>query len=115
MTGNHESLLRVRNLTKTFPGCLAVDNVDFELRCGEVHVLFGENGAGKTTLVNVVSGVYTADKGDIYISGEKVSLKNAHHAQSLGISAVHQGFSLIPELSIAANLYLGIELSKNRL
>lgn len=113
MTGNHESLLRVRNLTKTFPGCLAVDNVDFDLRCGEVHVLFGENGAGKTTLVNIVSGVYTADKGDIYISGEKVSLKNAHHAQSLGISAVHQGFSLIPELSITANLFLGIELDKN--
>ena len=115
MTGNHESLLRVRNLTKTFPGCLAVDDVDFDLRRGEVHVLFGENGAGKTTLVNVVSGVYTADKGDIYISGEKVSLKNAHHAQSLGISAVHQGFSLIPELSIVANLFLGLELGKNHL
>ena len=115
MTGNHEPLLQMRNITKTFPGCLAVDNVDFDLRYGEVHVLFGENGAGKTTLVNVLSGVYPADKGDIYISGKKVSIRNPHHAQSLGISAVHQEFSLIPELSVVANLFLGLELGKNAL
>ena len=107
-----ELLIRASNITKRFPHCVALHNVDIDVHSGEVHALFGENGAGKTTLVKILTGVYPADKGDIYISGKKVSLRNPHHAQSLGISVVHQEFSLIPELSVVANLFLGHEIRR---
>ncbi len=105
-------LLRTTNLTKRFPHCVALHNVDIDVRGGEVHAIFGENGAGKTTLVKILTGVYPADQGDIYIRGKKVSIRNPHHAQSLGISVVHQEISLIPGLSVVANLFLGHELRR---
>lgn len=112
MTINQKPLIEMRNITKKFPGCVALDNVDFELQRGEVHVLFGENGAGKTTLIKILSGVFPPDKGNIYMKGKEVRLKNCHHARSLGISAVYQEFSLVPELSVIVNLFLGRELYK---
>ena len=110
-----ELLIRTTNLTKRFSHCVALDNVDFDLRPGEVHAIFGENGAGKTTLVKILTGVYPADQGDIYIRGKKVNIRNPHHAQSLGISVVHQEVSLIPGLSVVANLFLGHELRRGLL
>ncbi len=107
-----EPLLSVTNITKRFPGCVALDDVDFEIHGGEVHVLFGENGAGKTTLVKILTGVYPPDEGKVYIRGEEVELKSSEHARSLGVSAVYQEFSLAPEMSIAANLFLGREIRR---
>ena len=82
------------------------------MRSGEVHVLFGENGAGKSTLVKILTGVYPPDKGEIYIQGEPVKLTSSHHARNLGVSAVYQEFSLVPGLSIIANIFLGREFRR---
>ncbi len=112
MTINQAPLIEMRNITKKFPGCVALNDANFELQRGEIHVLCGENGAGKTTLIKILSGVFTPDKGNIYIKGEEIRLKSTYHARTLGISAVYQEFSLIPELSVSANLYLGRELYK---
>jgi ribose transport system ATP-binding protein len=109
---NQEILLEARNITKRFPGCVALDNVDFDVHPGEVHVLFGENGAGKTTLVKILTGVYPPDEGEVYIKGQPAKLESSHHARSLGVSAVYQEFSLVPGLSIIANLFLGREFRK---
>src|SRR5579863_9767614 len=93
-------LLRVDALSKHFPGVVALDSVDFELRAGEVHVLFGENGAGKSTLIQTLAGVHRASEGSIRFRGEAIELLGVHHARTLGISAVFQEFSLVPTLTI---------------
>ncbi len=102
-------LLRVEKLSKLFPGVVALDNVDFELRAGEVHVLFGENGAGKSTLAQTLAGVHQPTAGTIRFRGEPVTLQSVHHARILGISAVFQEFSLVPTLTVEENLFLGAE------
>jgi ribose transport system ATP-binding protein len=102
-------LLRLDKITKRFPGVLALDQVDFDLRAGEVHVLFGENGAGKSTLISILAGALRPDGGRIAIHGEPVDLVSVHHARALGISAVFQEFSLIPQLTVEQNLFLGAE------
>ena len=89
-----------------FPGVLALDSVDFELLPGEAHVLLGENGAGKSTLMKVLSGVHTADKGDIALAGHSVRPASVLEAQRLGIVMVMQEFNLVPDLSVAENLIL---------
>lgn len=104
--------LRVENITKRFPGVLALDRASFSLRAGEVHVLFGENGAGKSTLNKIIAGSYFPDEGDIYLGEEKVVLRNPQDARMKGISAVYQEFSLVPQLTVAENLFLGRELAK---
>ena len=104
-------LLRGNGLTKHFPGVTALDNVDFELRGGEVHVLFGENGAGKSTLIHVLAGAYQPNGGRIEFRGQTVALRSVHHARSLGISAVFQEYSLVPTLTVEENLFLGAELA----
>jgi ribose transport system ATP-binding protein len=86
-----------------------LDNVTFELLPGEVHVLLGENGAGKSTLISLVAGVFSPSSGDVSFRGEKVTLASVHHARSLGISAVFQEFSLIGQLTVEENLFLGAE------
>jgi ribose transport system ATP-binding protein len=102
-------LLQTLGLGKRYPGVLALDGVDFELRAGEVHVLFGENGAGKSTLISLLAGANTPTAGEIRMRGEPVKFSNVHEARRHGISAVFQEFSLIPTLSVAQNLSLGEE------
>ena len=105
-------LVDLHNIAKQFPGVLALDNVDFDLRGGEVHVLFGENGAGKSTLINVIAGTYQADRGTFYFEGKKVSHLTPHQARVAGISPVFQEFSLAPDLTVEQNLFLGREMSR---
>src|SRR4051794_8111418 len=102
-------LLRITGLGKRFPGVQALRDVDFDLRAGEVHVLFGENGAGKSTLINVIAGTFPPDEGTIELRGQTLRLHSPHHARQLGINAVFQEFSLVPTLSVQDNLYLGRE------
>jgi len=104
-------LLKMSQISKTFPGVLALDRVDFELRRGEVHVLLGENGAGKSTLMKILSGAYQKSGGEIELDGVPINIKNPRHAQDLGISTIYQELNLIPHLSIAENIFLGREPS----
>ena len=89
-------ILQAQAVSKQFPGVLALDQVDFELRAGEVHVLFGENGAGKSTLIQMLAGVHAPTAGSLRFRGEPLDLQGVHHARTLGISAVFQEFSLVP-------------------
>lgn len=103
------TVLRTRRVGKRYPGVVALAEVDFELRRGEVHVLFGENGAGKSTLISILSGAQPPDEGSIELDGEKVLFHDVAAARSKGVSAVFQEFSLAPSLSIAENVFLGDE------
>ena len=105
-------LLRLRGVTKWFPGVQALDRVDFDLRPGEVHVLFGENGAGKSTLINIVAGALRPDAGDILLRETPVQFRSVYDARQRGISAVFQEFSLVPDMTVEENLFLGAELTK---
>lgn len=100
-------LLEMKGITKRFPGVVALDGVDFELESGEVHVLLGENGAGKSTLIKMLSGAYRPDEGEINLGGEPVSIGSSVEAQRLGVSTIYQEFNLVPELTVAENLFLG--------
>ncbi len=106
-----DELVRAECITKTFSGVTALDKVDFDLRKGEVHALLGENGAGKSTLMKIISGVYTRDSGDLYISGNKVGDLNPRSAQDLGIGIIHQELNLCPHLTIAENIFLNREFT----
>jgi ribose transport system ATP-binding protein len=102
-------LLQMRGICKHFPGIVALDEVNFELRRGEVHALLGENGAGKSTLMRVLGGACARDAGDILLDGRAVPLHSPREAQALGISTIHQEFTLVPHLSAAENIFLGRE------
>jgi ribose transport system ATP-binding protein len=102
-------LLRLSAIGKHFPGVQALQDVDFDLYAGGVHVLFGENGAGKSTLINIIAGTFPPDEGTMMLRGQPVRLTSPHHARQLGINAVFQEFSLVPTLSVQDNLYLGRE------
>ncbi len=108
--GTGDVLLSMRGISKRFPGVLALDGVDFELKKGEVHVLFGENGAGKSTLINVIAGTFGPDEGTFDYQGKPVSHLTPHQARLMGISPVFQEFSLVPHLTVAENLFLGREI-----
>ena len=110
-----DTLLRLENLSKQFPGTLALDRVNFDVQAGEVHVLFGENGAGKSTLIQVVAGVHRPSGGTIHLRGEPTVIHSVHHARQLGVSAVFQEFSLVPQLTVEENLFLGDELTRGPL
>ncbi|MBA2344383.1 MAG: sugar ABC transporter ATP-binding protein [Rubrobacter sp.] len=97
----------MRGITKRFPGVMALDEVDFELEKGEVHVILGENGAGKSTLIKMLSGAYQPDEGEILLDDEPVSISSATVAQELGISTIYQEFNLVPQLTTAENIFLG--------
>lgn len=105
-------LLAVRRLTKQYPSVLALADVDFDLHAGEVHVLFGENGAGKSTLISILAGANQPTAGEILFRGEKVTLDSVHEARQRGISAVFQEFSLVPQMTVEENLFLGAELTR---
>jgi ABC-type sugar transport system ATPase subunit len=102
-------LMEVRNITKKFPGVLALDNVSVEFSPGEVHAVVGENGAGKSTLMKIMSGAYVPDSGEMFLSGEKVSFSHPKEAQLKGISIIYQEFNLLPERTVAHNIFLGRE------
>jgi ABC-type uncharacterized transport system ATPase subunit len=99
--------LAARGITKRFPGVVANDNVNFELRVGEVHALLGENGSGKTTLCNAFTGMYKPDAGHIEIAGVRVNLHSPADAYARGLFMVHQHFSLVERMTVAENVMLG--------
>ncbi len=100
--------LEMRNITKTFPGVLANDAVTFTARKGEVHALLGENGAGKSTLMNILSGLYRPDQGEILINGAPVEFHSPRDAIQAGVGMVHQHFMLVSSQSVAENIILGL-------
>jgi len=104
-----KTLLEVRGLSKRYPGVDALSNVDFDLRAGEVHILFGENGAGKSTLISIISGAQQPTSGTIWLNGEEAQLASVHDGRVQGINAVYQEFSLVPHLTVAENIFLGHE------
>ena len=107
-------LLQMKGIDKSFPGVHALQNMQFELRRGEVHALLGENGAGKSTLIKVLGGIYQKDEGEIFIDGQKVEINSVEDARKAGVSIIHQELVLVPWLSIAENMFLGRE-PKNKL
>jgi simple sugar transport system ATP-binding protein len=102
-------VLELRGITKTFPGVVANDAIDLDLRDGEVHALLGENGAGKSTLMNVVYGLYHPDSGEIRVNGEPARMSSPREAIDRGIGMVHQHFMLIPVMTVAENIVLAVE------
>lgn len=105
----NKTVLRAEKICKSFPGVKALSDVSFDLREGEVHVLMGENGAGKSTLMKVFSGLYSIDSGQIYIDAQPVTLRDTRDSQNRGIAIIYQEFNLVPELTVAQNVYLNRE------
>ena len=110
----NNSILEMKNITKVFPGVKALDNVNLNVKQGEIHALVGENGAGKSTLMNVLSGVfrYGEYKGEIFMFGEVSRFNDIKESENAGISIIHQELSLMPNLSIAENVFVGNEIRK---
>ncbi|MBP8163929.1 MAG: ATP-binding cassette domain-containing protein, partial [Anaerolineales bacterium] len=106
-------VLEARGITKQFPGVLASDNVNFDLRKGEIHALLGENGAGKSTLMNLIYGLHRPDKGEIIVNGKPVAIHSPNDSIAVGIGMVHQHFMLIPVFTVAENVMLGDEVTRN--
>lgn len=104
-----ETVLRMKKITKTFPGVMALNQVDFELQKGEVHALMGENGSGKSTLMKCLTGIYSIDSGSIEVFGELMEMKDVNVSISHGISLVHQELAVNDELSVAENIFMGRE------
>lgn len=104
--------LQMKGITKRFPGVLANDCIDFDLEKGEIHALLGENGAGKTTLMNILYGLYHPDEGQILLDGQSVTIHSPHDAIRLGLGMVHQHFMLVPVMTVAENIILGVEQTK---
>ena len=102
-----DELLRVEGVRKAFPGVVALDDVDFDLRRGEVHALLGENGAGKSTLIKVLSGAHRPDRGRILVEGSETLIRDAQDAERLGIATIYQEFNLVPDITVAENIFLG--------
>jgi simple sugar transport system ATP-binding protein len=105
-------MLQMRGITKRFPGVLASDNVNFDVYPGEVHTLLGENGAGKSTLMKILYGLYEADEGEVLLHGEPLDVHDPTDAISHGIGMIHQHFMLVPTLTVAENVALGLKSSK---
>lgn len=108
-------MLQMRGITKRFPGVLASDHVDFDVRAGEVHTLLGENGAGKSTLMKILYGLYQQDEGEILLHGKPVKLTSPAHAIALGIGMIHQHFMLVPTFTVAENVALGLKSTRGPL
>ena len=100
-------LLEARGITKSYPGTMALDDVSFTLRAGEVHALMGENGAGKSTLIKILTGAEGRDEGAIFLDGSEITVGSSGEAQRSGIWAVHQEVMVLPNLTVAENLLLG--------
>ena len=102
-------------IVKRFPGVLANDHVDFDVRAGEVHAMLGENGAGKSTLVKILYGMYKQDEGEVKLNGKPVSIESPTDAIDLGIGMIHQHFMLVETLTVAENVALGLPSSRGPL
>ena len=104
-------ILEMKNITKTFPGVKALDNVNLKVERGEIHALVGENGAGKSTLMNVLSGIYPygSYEGDIVYNGKVCKFSDIKDSEQLGIVIIHQELALVPYMSIGENMFLGNE------
>jgi ribose transport system ATP-binding protein len=102
-------VLSAEHVSKSFAGVKALNNVDFDLRCGEVHALMGENGAGKSTLMKILAGVYISYDGAIQVEGRAASFAGVRDAEEAGVAIIHQELNLVPELSVADNIFLGRE------
>lgn len=107
-----DSLLQVKGVTKTFPGVLALDNVSFDLKEGEIHALVGENGAGKSTMINVLIGLYQPNGGEILLESRPVAFATPYDAMEKGIAIVPQELNLMPQLTVAENIFMGIPFLK---
>ena len=105
-------VIEMLNITKEFPGIIANDDITLRVKQGEIHALLGENGAGKSTLMSVLFGLYQPEKGVIKVKGKEVSIKGPLDANALGIGMVHQHFMLVPSLTVAENIILGVEPKK---
>lgn len=114
MSQENRELLQMKDIRKQFPGVLVLNDVDFSVGYGEVHALMGENGAGKSTLIKILTGIYAADGGEIWMDGKKVDIRSKHDAAANGISVIYQELSLIPTLSVIQNMFLGQELAKGK-
>lgn len=110
---SENNICRIMNITKVFPGVVALNNVSFDIRKGEVQAIIGENGAGKSTLMNVLSGVYHPEEGHVEFDGKIVKFKDPRHAQDTGIAMIHQELSLSRYMSVAENIYQGRMLKKS--
>ncbi|MCR4431359.1 MAG: sugar ABC transporter ATP-binding protein [Tepidanaerobacteraceae bacterium] len=106
---HQKPILEIAGVSKSFPGVKALSKVDLDIYPGQVHVLLGENGAGKSTLIKIISGVYTRDEGIIKLNGREVFFNNPRQALNAGISVIHQELSVIPDLTVAENIFLGRE------
>src|SRR5215472_8892099 len=102
-------ILDVRNVVKAFPGARALDGVSLDLYPGEIHAVVGENGAGKSTLIKILAGVYTPDEGGISIAGRPCHFRDAGDSRDAGVAVVFQELSLVPELTVGENIFLGRE------
>jgi ABC-type sugar transport system ATPase subunit len=110
--GNFTPLVCLSHITKRFGGAAVLQNVQFEVRSGEVHVLAGENGAGKSTLIKILAGVHTDFEGRIEIDGKAVRPQTPLEAKALGVAVIHQELSLVSSMSVADNLFLGRQLTR---
>ncbi|MBS6558798.1 MAG: ABC transporter ATP-binding protein [Clostridiales bacterium] len=109
---SEQYIVEMRNITKRFPGITANDNVNIQIKKGEIYALLGENGAGKSTLMSMLFGMYEPDEGEIYIRGQKVNISSPNHATKLNIGMVHQHFKLVSNYTIAENIIMGMEPTK---
>lgn len=112
--GDQSIVLEMKNIRKTFPGVVALNDMQLQVRAGEVHALLGENGAGKSTLIKIIAGIYHEDEGEIFFEGERVSFETIIDSQKKGVSIVHQELSLCENMTVAENIFLGKELTTNR-
>ena len=103
------AILKIRGITKTYPGVRALQDVSFDVERGSIHAIMGENGAGKSTLMQIIAGAQPPTAGTLEFDGKEVRFANPAEAQAIGIAIVYQELNLSPNLSIAENLFLGIE------
>lgn len=115
MNAHNPYVVELLGISKSFGGIHALNNVTFQIKKGEVHALVGENGAGKSTLMKILSGAYQSDSGTIKINGKEVHISNASDARQLGVSIIYQELNLVPELTVAENLFLGDEISLKKI
>lgn len=108
-----EYVLELKGITKIFPGVKALNQVQFQLRPGEVHALMGENGAGKSTFIKVITGVHKAEEGEMFLNGQKVDFKGPRDAQAAGIAAVYQHPTSYPDLTVTENIFMNHEIKKH--
>ncbi len=104
---NNDLIISLNEISKSFPGVKVLKGVNMDVRKGEVHALMGENGAGKSTLMKIISGIHSSEGGTIYYKGKEVSINNPLDAKQMGISLIHQEISIVPELTVAENIFLG--------